>query len=155
MSNDTLGIINSIMGTVISYNQTTKTVQVAVAPNNIVQCNKVNFEVYRLTYNEYTDKVDNQCVAVINRHPFILSYATTVHRCQDLTLDTMIFNSFDGCFAPGQLYTAISRVKKINDLFLHVKIDTNDIIVSPAVINYFRFFKDKCTEARENLSCFD
>jgi hypothetical protein len=61
-----------------------------------------------------------------------------------MTLSKMIFNPGEGCFAPGQLYVALSRVKNIDDLQLHVPIRQEDIIVSPEVKNYFDDFKQRC-----------
>lgn len=49
--------------------------------------------------------------------PLILSYSLTVHRAQGMTLDAVAFN-MEGLFAEGQLYTALSRVRKFDKLRL-------------------------------------
>jgi hypothetical protein len=139
-----LGITNGLTGTVHSIDPTTNTVRVSISQDKIVSCTPVNFEIYRLFFDYRTGKIENECVAVITRMPFILSYATTVHRCQGQTLEHMTFNSCSGCFAPGQLYTALTRVKNLQDLLLHVEIGFRDVIVSPAVLNYYNYFKENC-----------
>ena len=49
--------------------------------------------------------------------PLMLAYCMTVHRAQGLTLDKVVFQ-MDGIFAYGQLYTALSRVRKMSDMRL-------------------------------------
>jgi hypothetical protein len=61
-----------------------------------------------------------------------------------MTIDTMAFNSGEGLFSPGQLYVALSRVRKIDDLKLHVPVGKNDIIVSNKVREYFDDFYKRC-----------
>ena len=55
---------------------------------------------------------DSQGTTLYQRHqvPLVLGYELTVHRAQGLTLDAVTFQ-LDGLFAPGQLYTALSRVR--------------------------------------------
>jgi len=49
--------------------------------------------------------------------PLMLVYCMTVHRAQGLTLEKVVFK-MDGIFAYGQLYTAMSRVRKMGDMRL-------------------------------------
>ena len=99
---------------------------------------------YRFVYNRITRLVENECVAIVRQFPFVLGFALTIHKCQGMTLDKMTFNPAEGCFAPGQLYVALSRVRNISDLTLHVPISPQNIIVSRDVLNYFDLFKQKC-----------
>jgi ATP-dependent exoDNAse (exonuclease V) alpha subunit len=86
---------------------------------------------------------------MVNKLPFVLEFVITVHRCQGMTLDAMTFNLGPGCFAPGQLYVALSRVKRIQYLVLHVPICKSDVITSNAVLNYYTFFSGKCSKVTE------
>ena len=47
--------------------------------------------------------------------PLVLAYALTVHRAQGMTLDCVIF-TVTNVFAPGQLYTGLSRVRSFDRL---------------------------------------
>ena len=112
--------------------------------NNEIYCEPTRHELYRFVYRGSTGKVDNECVAIVRQFPFVLGFALTVHKTQGMTLDKMAFNPGEGCFAPGQLYVALSRVKNINDLTLHVPIEPSDILVSSDVQIYFDNFMRKC-----------
>jgi ATP-dependent exoDNAse (exonuclease V) alpha subunit len=135
--NGTQGIITQFYG---------DTVEVSTNEAGFVPCKPINFELFRLIFNVRTGKVENESVASIKRLPFILSYGITVHRCQGMTFETMSFNPGNGCFAPGQLYVALSRVRNIHCLNLHIRIDRDDIIASPDVNAYYDCFLQNCTE---------
>lgn len=50
--------------------------------------------------------------------PLILAWALTIHKSQSLTLDCVRVNVGKTLFAPGHAYTAISRVRRLQDLFI-------------------------------------
>lgn len=68
---------------------------------------------------------------VIKQLPFLPAYAMTIHKSQGLTLDKVILDP--NCFEVGQLYTALSRVRDIQDLVLTRKIKKSDLRVSEDV----------------------
>ena len=72
----------------------------------------------------------------ISQLPIRPAYAMTIHKSEGLTLDKVILNP--KCFAPGQLYTALSRVRQIENLILTQKIRPQDVIASPEVIDFMK-----------------
>ena len=72
----------------------------------------------------------------ISQLPIRPAYAMTIHKGQGLTMSKVILNP--KCFAPGQLYTALSRVRRIEDLVLTQKIRPQDVIASPEVIDFMK-----------------
>lgn len=57
--------------------------------------------------------------------PLVHGYAISVHKCQGMTLDAIrVKGPF---FAPAQLYTALSRVKSIEGLYLEKPLTKNDL----------------------------
>jgi ATP-dependent exoDNAse (exonuclease V) alpha subunit len=112
--------------------------------NEKVRCVPTRHLISRFFYNRKNQDVENKCVAKIWQFPFILGYAMTIHRTQGMTLDSICLNTGAGIFSPGQLYVALSRVKNIDGLTLHIPINKNDIKTSSVIKEYFDNFKDKC-----------
>jgi ATP-dependent DNA helicase PIF1 len=67
--------------------------------------------------------------------PVVLGRAITIHKCQGMTLDSVYIDA--GCFEEGQFYVACSRVRTLEGLFVSPKFDTDDIIVSPLVTDFY------------------
>ena len=67
--------------------------------------------------------------------PLILRYAMTIHKAQGLTLDrVLVYCDF---FENGQGYVALSRVRKLSDLYLEA-LDMNKFTTHPDVIEFYR-----------------
>lgn len=109
---------NGTRGTIVEVKEKSVSVQVGT---NIIQVRKE-----RIRDGEKT----------ISQLPIRPAYALTIHKSEGLTLDKVILNP--KCFAPGQLYTALSRIRRIEDLVLTQKIRPQDVIASPDVIEFMR-----------------
>ena len=69
--------------------------------------------------------------------PLRLAWAVTVHKSQGQTFDRAKLFLGNGCFASGQLYTALSRCRSLEGLVLDRKIVKEDIIIDPDVVNFY------------------
>ena len=65
------------------------------------------------TWSQYEGK---KLVSSFTQIPLVLSYALTIHRSQGLTLNAALVNM--KVFSTGQLYVALSRVRRLEDLYL-------------------------------------
>lgn len=72
-------------------------------------------------------------VTVPGSHTF-LSNSIISHNCQGLTLDSIRLDARH-CWEPGQLYTALSRVRKIDDLFLF-GFNARSLLVNPKAVAF-------------------
>ena len=67
------------------------------------------------------------CLPLINKSikqfPFVPAYAITIHKSQGLSLDQALI--YPDCFASGMLYTALSRLRSMDGLYLASSISEN------------------------------
>ena len=69
--------------------------------------------------------------------PLRLAYALTIHRCQGMTLDSVIIDLGSSIFEYGQAYTALSRVRDINSIKL-VGVEASSFKCHPDVIAFYQ-----------------
>jgi ATP-dependent exoDNAse (exonuclease V) alpha subunit len=118
--------------------------QIVTDREEYLTCMQTKHRLQRFVFKPKSKTIENETVAVIRQFPFVLGFAITVHRAQGMTLNSMAFNVGEGLFSPGQLYVALSRVKKLEDLTLHVPLRKEDVIVSDCVRAYFDAFTKQC-----------
>jgi ATP-dependent exoDNAse (exonuclease V) alpha subunit len=123
-----------------------KSLEIRIENGNLVKCKPTLHYIRRFIYNESKNSVDTENVAIIKQFPFILGFAITIHKAQGMTLESMTFNVASGTFADGQIYVALSRVRDIKDLYLHVPISIKDIKVSTKIKEFYNDFTGKCIE---------
>lgn len=73
---------------------------------------------------------------IINFIPLRLAYAITIHKSQGVSLDYAIIDVGNNLFAYGQAYTALSRVRDINNLIIK-NINIGKFKTDPLVLAYF------------------
>ncbi len=64
-----------------------------------------------------------------------------VHNCQGLTLDSASIDVGNGCFAAGQFYVAVSRVRNLKNLSFANPPSESDVIVRKEVLEFYRGVK--------------
>ena len=69
--------------------------------------------------------------------PLRVAYATSIHRSQGQTIDYAEMDLGKSVFAYGQFYTAISRVKKMNNIKL-LDLDADTCRCDPKVIKFYK-----------------
>ncbi|HLG20667.1 MAG TPA: helicase C-terminal domain-containing protein [Bdellovibrionota bacterium] len=72
--------------------------------------------------------------------PLTLAYATTIHKAQGATLDSMVCD-LRRLWEPGQAYVALSRLRSGDGLTL-TGWDESSIRVDPSVVEFHRRLED-------------
>lgn len=72
---------------------------------------KVGFSKHDYVFDKDLNELVLREIGSITQYPFKLAYALTIHKSQGLTFDKATIDLTLPCFAEGQLYVALSRVK--------------------------------------------
>jgi ATP-dependent DNA helicase PIF1 len=83
---------------------------------------------------------DGRPKAKFKQIPLLPAYALTIHKSQGMTLDSAVIDC-KNIFACGQLYVALSRVRKLENLKV-INFNKRQIIVSKAVKSYYNALKN-------------
>ena len=121
------------------------------------QCNPTNVMVefdnglhvrIRRVNNSSSDVDPSKVLSVM---PLIVAFAVTVHKAQGATLDSVRVD-LEGCFAPGQAYVALSRVRSIGTMQV-LGLTLNKINhVDRRALRYYNELKDASEERIETLA---
>lgn len=90
---------------------------------------------YQIIEKNGESKVEKTVIGIFRQLPLKIAYAITMHKSQGQTYDAA--NIHPSCFASGQLYVALSRIKSIKSLYLTKKIQPENLITAEAVLNFY------------------
>ncbi|MDN4166854.1 AAA family ATPase [Cytophagales bacterium LB-30] len=93
-------------------------------------------DVRRFAYKNLSYDIDKKTGSLeqsekgsLRQYPLKLAYAISIHKSQGVTLERAHIDLGQGCFAHGQLYVALSRIKSFEGLSLERAIRPSDIIM--------------------------
>lgn len=131
-----LGYSNGTLGRFVTVNAGGELiVRTDRGDNVIIPLHEV--QTVELTYDKEKKEVIEKVVGTCKQYPVVLGYAVSVHKCQGMTFDKMIFDIGRGAFDTGQLYVALSRCKTIDGLTLTKPISKEDMMVDRDVVNFY------------------
>jgi ATP-dependent DNA helicase PIF1 len=122
-----LGIFNGSMGVVTSILQ--DFIRVLFVVDGKFMDKPIEVRRFQFKY-----RVGKTVDLVMDQFPLCLAWATTIHKTQGLTLDSVRLDA-SKCFEPGQFYVAISRVRKIENLTL-LGFNKSSIITENLAVNF-------------------
>lgn len=129
-------VFNGTLGTILSLKK--EYITVKFDTGQVVKVFPFEWSVkdYKLGKNE--GELVSTDVGSFVQFPLKLGWALTIHKAQGKTLNPVHLNLGSGCFEHGQLYVALSRASKLENLTLSNEIDYNDLIVDKKVRLFMR-----------------
>jgi ATP-dependent DNA helicase PIF1 len=115
------GLVNGTIGTIVNLN------------SNYVLISDKDKKIHKINY--YREEDFNTSLFTLFM-PITLAYAISIHKCQGSTLDAVEIDASNNNFAPGQLYTALSRAKTLNNIKL-INLDKEAFIINKQVQNFY------------------
>ncbi len=84
------------------------------------------WENIKYNYDKAEDKIHEEVLGTFSQFPLRLAWAITIHKSQGLTFDQAIIDA-GASFAPGQVYVALSRLRRLDGLILYSRIPAHSI----------------------------
>lgn len=76
-------------------------------------------------------------VGTFKQFPIKFGWAVTIHKSQGLSLDSAVIYTGRGCFAHGQAYVALSRLRTLEGMFMMRPLGLDEVIVDDRVKKFY------------------
>ena len=124
-------------GTISKINIVTdEIIEVEMDDGEIHQVEKVEWENRKYKWNKKENRIVSEVVGTYRQFPLRLAWSITIHKSQGLTFNNVRVDLGRRTFAPGQLYTALSRCRSFKGLSLVRPIMLGDIIVDKRISDF-------------------
>jgi ATP-dependent DNA helicase PIF1 len=95
----------------------------------------MNGKIETINYNEWKVEENGCLIMTVSQVPLKVAYAITIHRTQGMTLDCAEME-LASVFEYGQAYTALSRVKELESMYI-TKINYDMIQAHPDALKFY------------------
>ena len=133
--------VNGEIGVILKYDAAREVICLRMNDGRSITVHKSiwdNIEYDLEKDNEGNVSIKSRCIGSFRQFPILPAWAISIHKVQGKTLDCKVHLHLGiyECFAPGQLYTALSRVRRLADLTIDRPIRYGDIIADRLVLTF-------------------
>jgi len=127
--NGSLGVVKKL---------TKKYVRVDIDDGEEVDVDRVAWETYRYEFDPDEETHVPIVTGAYKQWPLTPAWAITIHKSQGKTLSAARIDLGRSAFAPGQVYVALSRCRKLADFTLSRAVSPNDVFVDGRVARFYQ-----------------
>lgn len=125
------GYVNGSVGVITDIDD--DVIYVKLSDGTEVDISRERWE--KIRYKQVDGEMEKIVCGSIYQFPIRLGYAITSHKSQGMTLDS-VYLDMGRAFEAGQVYTAMSRCKSLDGLYLKQVPDDNSIVLSDKVQDF-------------------
>ncbi|MFH2138203.1 MAG: DEAD/DEAH box helicase [Candidatus Omnitrophota bacterium] len=141
--------VNGTIGIIRDIDQQKITVELVFNEGSpVYEISRVTWTEHKYEYDETEDKIVARVKSEYIQYPLMLAWAITIHKSQGKTLDRVYIDLGNRAFAPGQVYVALSRARRLSNLRLARPIRKADIICNDNIVHFYRAMKEIETQIK-------
>lgn len=111
-------------------------ITVRLSNGNTVAITRHEWQSVKLEWDETTHQTRRTINGTYEQFPLMLAWAITTHKSQGRTLPQVRVEFSRNAFAPGQTYVALSRTRRVSDLYLSRPLNAGDFPEDIALNEY-------------------
>ena len=102
--------------------------------------------VARETWEKYVYRMrdgvlEKMVTGKFTQFPLKLGWALTIHKSQGLTLNNLYLDTGRGAFDSGQTYVALSRVRRMENIYLKQPVTNRDLLIDSSIIKFLDYIE--------------
>ncbi len=136
--------INGTIGKIIDFEEEEEegtSIWVELANGEEVEVTPHTWEMFNLSLNQKTGRLDSEVIGSFTQYPLRLAWAITIHKSQGKTFEKVILDIGRGTFAHGQTYVALSRCTSLEGLVLKKPLQKKHILMDWKVVKFLTGFQ--------------